>query len=85
MKKNVTVIDISDILTFAEKELNIFWNQAHEDLTEFIGDVYQKPTSFLVDFEDLYETRMNDQGKHILREFIKKHQLSSDSEVLVIK
>ena len=83
MKINVTVFTISDILSFAEKNLNIFWNQAHANLTEFIRDIYQKPSYDLIDFEDLYETRISDQGKHILNEFIKHHQLTSVQEILI--
>lgn len=84
MKTNTTVIEISDILTFAEKELNISWNQAHEDLTPFIRSVYNTPFKFLLDFEDLFSD-MNESGKTILKEFIKKHNLDSQKEILVIK
>lgn len=83
MKTNVTVIEISDILSFADKNLKICWNQAHEDIKPFIQSVYEKPLKFLIEYDDLFT--LNSQGKFILDEFIKQHNLNSTQEILVIK
>lgn len=83
MKTNVTTIQICDILSFAEKDLKIFWNQAHNDLTPFIQRVFESPFEYLIDYEDLFS--LNPQGKLILDEFIKKHKLTSEQNILVIR
>lgn len=82
MKTNVTVVTVGDILSFAEIDLKIFWNQAHEDLTEFIQRSYESPFNYLQDHEDLFS--LTPQGHMILDKFIEKHKLK-DVEVLVTK
>ena len=82
MKTNVTVVAVSDILLFAESNLKIFWNQAHEDLNSFIQRAYESPFPYLKDHEDLFT--LTPQGHKILDEFIKKYKLA-DVEVLVTK